>query len=188
MAALGKGAGRGQSARQGSQPSRPGPGARFGNKGAPQQRRPQQQQQQARAPGEQRAETRRCYNCGEAGHIGKYCKLPDRRKTAQQSAGPRGPRTTGSARALLAAGDDGFAPIVQGARSRLCCLQPRKMESQNAFASLAIGEDTLAAIDLGQKEIDYLSMNPDVTIHDLRNIQMQTASMPHTTIVPGTLR
>ena len=122
LAALGKGGGKG--AAPGARPFRfsPKPGAKTSS-----QQQHQQQQQQVR-PSQTgatttgaRTETRRCYNCGEAGHIGKDCSKPDRRLLKQDGphARPKG------LRALTATGDDGFTAVTGGFRCRLCCLQPR---------------------------------------------------------------
>ena len=112
LAAIGKGAGRGQG-NQGRQPNRwgrnggkgggrGGRGGNTGSKGAATSGAPAAKQTPSK-PFENRGkvESRQCYNCLEYGHIGRDCPQPDKRKakTAVASGG-----VAGAAKMLTQAG------------------------------------------------------------------------------------
>ena len=95
---IGKGGGRGRSA-----------GATTSNRnGQPQGATPKQ------PTGPQRVETRDCYNCGEKGHLGKDCPLPDKRLLKQPGRA--------SAKVLQQPDSEGFAPPP-----RLAAVQARRL-------------------------------------------------------------
>ena len=89
------------------------------------------------APTGARTETRSCYNCGEVGHLGKDCPLPDKRK-----AKPAGQR--GTAKSLSEQDADGFTSKGRlclarepRARGRLCMLKKKEtFEDLNRFDCL----------------------------------------------------
>ena len=173
LAAIGKGGGKG---------GRPPP--RFGNGRKGQQQRTATAKRPTgpvppSAPGDNKTEKRKCFNCGEIGHIGKDCPLPDRRLTdGKKSSKPQ----QGSAKSLVDA--EGFQTVAKGPRQRLCMMKTRAglkpMSSKtNRFTLLRPSEDATCGECACDDGVNQESVHVSTAQEFVMDIEMFPSASKH---------